>query len=444
IAVISPYKHPYETFKQRCENSHIDKDTRLRSDAGATPDNIWGVPSYAVRESWSNLKRLKLGGFFSPLFKVFTESYISEPFTPKSGQVFESITHEAKRIGWNSMLFEGMAQTIHPLENGGYEIQVLQNKRKFKIQCEYLHLGIGYSKLNKTDEQLSFEKHHPNLDIYKNVYEDHSHILNHLKHNGGTIIIRGRGIAASMLLQKLYELCMQRDDIRILHLLRHHTHPSMINNKERSLEHEWEYQHYNFPKSCFGGEYKINLEGMPGHESYIPILGGTTSADRTSWKHIVEEGLDKGFYSYVVGSVQSFSYKNQRVSIEITQDNDISCMVSADFMIDATGLSRNLRTNELFEELINTNHVSLTRFDTLQTNSSFCVLNPNGKDINLFASGVVALGNTFAPVDSFSGMTYAGLKITEFLCTKLERPHNLSGLGSLLEWSNWILHKPPQ
>ena len=54
-----------------------------------------------------------------------------------------------------------------------------------------------------------------------NAYEQHEHVYEDLKKKGGTVLIRGRGIVASRIIQKISETRRDHNaDIRVLHLMR--------------------------------------------------------------------------------------------------------------------------------------------------------------------------------------------------------------------------------
>ena len=53
IAVLGVNDHPWDTYEYLTRVSQVPRGERLRSDAGSNPDNIWGFPSYAMREAWA-------------------------------------------------------------------------------------------------------------------------------------------------------------------------------------------------------------------------------------------------------------------------------------------------------------------------------------------------------------------------------------------------------
>ena len=81
IKVLTPLKTPWESYEYLTRVSQIPRKERLRSDSASTPDNIWGFPSYAVREAFA-AKSLK--GFLAPLWQVVVEPIFADYYTPES------------------------------------------------------------------------------------------------------------------------------------------------------------------------------------------------------------------------------------------------------------------------------------------------------------------------------------------------------------------------
>ena len=61
ITVLTNLDVPWSSYEYLTRVSQIPRTERLRSDSASTPDNIWGFPSYAVREAFA-AKSVK--GFF--------------------------------------------------------------------------------------------------------------------------------------------------------------------------------------------------------------------------------------------------------------------------------------------------------------------------------------------------------------------------------------------
>lgn len=90
---------PYGRYQRLCLNSQIPAHERLRSNSDSCPDNLWGWPSYALREAYGDFLRGHFQAALRHLWQVFTEPILTETYTPRSGNVFKSIDREAARIG---------------------------------------------------------------------------------------------------------------------------------------------------------------------------------------------------------------------------------------------------------------------------------------------------------------------------------------------------------
>ncbi|MEO6203987.1 MAG: hypothetical protein ABIO67_01185, partial [Mycobacteriales bacterium] len=116
IKVLGNNPVPWSTYEYLTRNSQIPRTERLRSDSASTPDNIWGFPSYAVREALSG-KGLKDKLF--PLWNVATEPILSKYYTPKAGQAFASMEAETKRIRYFDCLNKGLVRMVRKRSGGG-------------------------------------------------------------------------------------------------------------------------------------------------------------------------------------------------------------------------------------------------------------------------------------------------------------------------------------
>ncbi|MEO0377031.1 MAG: FHA domain-containing protein, partial [Cyanobacteria bacterium P01_A01_bin.17] len=78
IRALGLESQPYARYQRLCLNSQIPPHERLRSNSDSCPDNIWGWPSYALREAWASLKKGQLGAASQRLWQVFAEPTFAE------------------------------------------------------------------------------------------------------------------------------------------------------------------------------------------------------------------------------------------------------------------------------------------------------------------------------------------------------------------------------
>ena len=112
IRVLTPLKHPWESYEYLTTVSQIPRGERLRSDSSSTPDNIWGFPSYALREG--------LHGNIKALWNVLVEPIWANYYTPKAGAAFESMEKEMYRIRYQEMVVHGQVRMVRRRVGGGY------------------------------------------------------------------------------------------------------------------------------------------------------------------------------------------------------------------------------------------------------------------------------------------------------------------------------------
>ena len=307
---------PFGRYQQLCRNSQIPDHERLRSNSDACPDNIWGWPGYAVREMWQDAKQ---GQFFHLLQTATTLSWepFIETYTPKASAVYESMEREAQRIGWDQIWRQGRVRSIRKTTDGRYGVLYSQsqpngeNLRRVMV-CNYLHLAVGYPRVRFLADLQQYRTVSGDMSRVVNAYENHDHLYQSLAKNSGTIMLRGRGIVASRILQRIWEVREESgQDIKVIHLMRtRNEQGKKFRHSERHVAHHWEYQPFNWPKAAFSGELRDMLANASNDErkQLLENWGGTTTADREDWQKIIEAGLREGWYEIQFGSVAKVTH----------------------------------------------------------------------------------------------------------------------------------------
>src|SRR5205807_3892862 len=127
------------------------------------------------------------------------------------------------------------------------------------------------------------------------------------RRQGGTVVVRGRGIVASRIIQRLYEERKNNKQITIVHLnrskIRRGAHWGL---SRRRVENDWEFMPFNWPKGCWTGkQLQLTEHGTPEQrKKLLDIWGGTTTANRRDWRRIIREGLKEGWYRQEYGAVK--------------------------------------------------------------------------------------------------------------------------------------------
>lgn len=466
IMALGMEDQPYARYQRLCLNSQIPPHERLRSNSDSCPDNIWGWPPYALREAWQELGKGKIGESLYLLWQVFAEPAFAETYTPRSGNVFKSIDREVNRIGWSKIYRYGRVRAIRKTDDGRYAIAYSrssssQRERAFLV-ANYVHLATGYPAIQFLPDLQAYREQTGDFKSVVNAYENHEHVYEQLERQGGSILLRGRGIVASRIVQRLYEARAKNPQIQILHLMRApKPQGNQFGRAKRSVENHYEFQPFNWPKSCWGGELKAVLETVDPQQrpQILADLGGTSTANRADWRRIVQEGLKEGWYRIVFGEVERVERNAQNRTVTYIREKGLEGQLEllADFVVDATGLDAKVKTNPLLEDLVMQYSLPLNQMDRLSVTQDFEILEMRSLPISggtvkvsgrvggrMYAAGASTLGGFYAPVDSFLGLQYAALcSVQSLAIAKAPGVYPLGILRSFVEWFKWVANHTP-
>jgi pSer/pThr/pTyr-binding forkhead associated (FHA) protein len=448
-------KQPYARYQRLCQDSQIPGYERLRSNSDSCPDNIWGFPSYAWREMWHDLKIGKINNVIKYLWQVFSEPDLSETYTPKSENVFKSIDREANRINWGQIYQYGRVICIRKTNDGRYAIAYSQGQGKYAfVLAKYVHIAIGYPGIKLLDDLQTYREQTGDIERVVNAYENHEQVYEELAKNGGTIILRGRGIVASRIIQRIYELRLknQRKDIKIIHLMRSPiAQGHQFGSSKRIVKNHQELQPFNWPKACWSGDLRIMLEQSDPdkRKELLNDWGGTTTADRLDWQKIIEQGLNSAdqWYNIRFGEVINIeleSTKNILITRFIEQNIGGESTISAKFIIDATGLNPQISVNPLLNDLVKTYKLPLNPLGRLGVENNFEISGMRNQNGRIYTAGAMTLGGPYAAVDSFLGLQYAALCAVDSLAKMPDTEvRYLNGLASFQQWLKWVKNEAP-
>jgi pSer/pThr/pTyr-binding forkhead associated (FHA) protein len=440
---------PHGRYEKLCINSQIPTHERLRSDSGSTPDNLWGWPGYAIREVWSSLLNGRIIQAGQAAWQIFGEPSLAQTYTPISGQVFASIDKEAKRIGWEKIWRYGHVKAIRKTDDGRYVIAYTKSNReagqRYALMiASHVHVAVGYPGIRFLPDLQNYREETRDFKAVVNAYEEHEHVYEHLRKEGGVILLRGRGIVASRIVQRVYETRAQNNNIALLHLLRS---PLLEGNKygrsQRAVEHHWEFQPFNWPKACWGGELRAVLEQAddPTRDQLLNDWGGTTTADRSDWREMVNEGVREGWYQIRFGSVKNVEREEDGQLVTVIRGKEVfeeEARLVADFIVDCTGLEAKIETNPLLKDLLEHHDLARNPKGRLKVANDFEITGMRNGVGRMYASGAMTLGGPYAAVDSFLGLQYAA-QISVDALTKHRAPglRYLNGIRSVSQWLRW-------
>ena len=454
VRVLGMEQQPYGRYQQLCLNAQIVPQERLRSPADACPDNIWGFPNYATLEATRGIAKGKLRSSLGYLWQIFAEPTLAATYTPKAGDVIAAIDRESARISWRKMIRTAHVQAIRKTTDGRYAI-VYTCQQPTDYACtiaRYVHIATGYPALQFLPDLQAYRDRTQDFKTVVNAYEPHEHIYESLATSGGTVLLRGTGIVAARILQKLYTLRRDCDrvEIKVIQLLRS---AKIEGNKyglaERKVEHNYEFQPFNWPKSAWGGQYKAILETATPEQSQhlLADWGGVTTMNRPDWRRIITGGINKGWYQIFYGEVQQVvPHPTHGGTITTVRESGVQSdmQLESDFIIDATAVDAPIMASPLLQDLVQQYNLPINQLGRLTVTPDFelaAMANQSGK---VYASGAITLGNYYAPVDSFLGLQYAAFEITQDLLSrnaKQLQPLVLS--RSLFQWWKWMNNRSP-
>lgn len=363
ITVVGRDEHSFARYRRLCANSQIPDHERLRSHSESCPDNVWGFPGYALRESWGAFRRGRLPSAIAPLWGVFGEPVLGQTWTPRASDVFDSMEREESRIGWESMRLSGRIRAIRKSDNGRLLGVVSLSeggaRRYVVVSARFLHLAVGYPAIQLLPELGELRERTGDRERVVNAYEEHGHVYRDLTANGGSLLIRGRGIVASRIIQRLVEAREQNPNIQIIHLHRSRIQRgSSFGRASRRVTDQFETQPFNWPKACWGGELRRQLEAAddPERKRLLDIWGGTTTADRKDWRDMIRCGTREGWYRAEYGAVDSVDIVDGKVVTEVSSrlGGGGTLELSVDYVVDCTGLVAGLDRSPLLHDLTTT------------------------------------------------------------------------------------------
>jgi hypothetical protein len=430
IRVLTPLKTPWESYEYLTTVSQVPRKERLRSDSQSRPDNIWGFPSYAVSEA--------LRGKPKMLWNVLVEPIFANYFTPKAGDAFKGMEREMYRIRYPEMVVHGQVRMVRRRVGGGYFTiltppEGAASTRRIAYRSQFVHVAIGYPGLKYLDDLQQYRSQYNDFKVV-NAYEPHEHLYEKLTLKPGIVLIRGGGIVASRVLQRLID---DRDRLglgtQIVHLFRTYVdrpHGPSVFMRRKGAD-GWAYQGFNVPKSTWGGQLRVRLRNLEGEQraAMYKHMGGTTTPVRRSWQEQLSRGRRQGWYRPVIGVIDAMRPAGELVEVVASTDQGPQ-QGTFDAVVDCTGLEADVREHRVLADLLDHSNAGrnvLGRLDRSGTG-------------RLYASGSATQGSHFAGVDSFLGLLVAAQEITDDL-VQLGFAQALTPGRSTSQWWKWVRNR---
>jgi hypothetical protein len=444
IRVLSNIGHPWQTYEYLTRVSQIPRRERIRSDSASRPDNIWGFPSYGLAEAVRD-RSLK------PLWQLLVEPVGADYYTPRASQVFAGLEREARRIGYAEMVVRGQVRMVRRRQGGGYFTILTPPAgatptRRVAYRSQFVHLAVGYPGLKFLPELQAFRTEHQDFHHVVSAYEDHEHVYALARSRPAVIMLRGGGIVASRVLQRLMDDRARLGlSTQIVHLFRTYvsgSHGPHAWSRRRGGD-GFAYQGFNYPKSVWGGQLKTRIRKLEGGDraAAYKLMGGTNTPRRRSWQAQMKEGRTAGWYRTMTGTVTQMRLAGGQVVSQV-QTPDGRAEVAADFVIDCTGLEADITEHRVLADLLEHSGAGRNPLGRLDVERTFELRGAASGAGTMYASGATTLGGYFPGVDTFLGLQIAAQEITDDLARR-GFCRRIGPLRSTGQWLRWAAGRPP-
>jgi hypothetical protein len=444
IVVLSNLDYPWQTYEYLTRVSQIPRPERIRSDSASRPDNIWGFPSYALAEAVSERT-------LTPLWQVLIEPIWADFYTPKASRVFAGLERESKRIGYEKMLVKGQVRMVRKRQGGGYFVILTPlagsaPTKRLAYRAEFVHLAVGYPGLRYLPELQVFRTTHQDFHHVVSAYEEHEHVYETARTKRVVVMLRGGGIVASRVLQRLMDDRAKHGlSTEIVHLFRTYVDgphgPNAWNRRKGS--HGFAYQGFNYPKSVWGGQLKAEMRKLEGDKraAKYKLMGGTNTPYRRRWQEQMKEGRVSGWYTTLAGTVGEMRLEHGKI-VSYVNTADGTAEVAADFVIDCTGLEADIAEHRVLADLLAHSGAGRNPLGRLDVERSFELRGSGSGPGVMYASGATTLGGYFPGVDTFLGLQVAAQEIADDLASR-GFCRRIGTFGSIRQWLRWARNKQP-
>ena len=441
IRVLTPLKTPWQSYEYLTTVSQIPRGERLRSDSQSRPDNIWGFPSYALQEGFSGNPKV--------LWQVLVEPIWARYYTPKAGTAFEGMQREMHRIRYQEMVVHGQVRMVRRRVGGGYFTILTPPEgaaptKRIAYRSQWVHVAIGYPGLKFLPDLQEYRTQHNDYSRVVNAYEPHEHVYERLRLRPSVVLIRGGGIVASRVLQRIID---DRDRLglqtQIFHLFRTYVDkphgPSVL--KRRRGADGWAYQGFNYPKSVWGGQLKAQVRKAEGEERarLYKEMGGTNTPLRDDWLEQLARGRREGWYRVMIGQIDSMRPLGELVEVTVSTPDQGQHVGTFDHVIDCTGLEADIREHRVLADLMDHSGVGRNPVGRLDVDRT-CELRGAQNGGKVYAVGSATLGGYFPGVDTFYGLQISCVEVLDDLVRQGFVP-KLGALRSIRHWWKWVRNK---
>jgi len=279
------------------------------------------------------------------------------------------------------------------------------------------------------------------------AYEDHEHVYDRLRVKHSVVLIRGGGIVASRVLQRLMDDRANYNlSTEIVHLFRTYVSGSHGPNPwmRRKGGNGWAYQGFNYPKSVWGGQLKAKMRRLEGEQraTEYKLMGGTNTPYRRRWQQQMNEGRAAGWYRVLAGTVEQMKVRDDGMVVSQVRTAQGIFEIAADFVIDCTGLEADISEHRVLADLLEHSGAGRNPVGRLNVERTFELRGTSSGAGVIYASGAGTLGGYFPGVDTFLGLQIAAQEITDDLARR-GFCRKIGPARSVRQWLRWVSGKQP-
>ncbi|HET9143340.1 hypothetical protein [Actinophytocola sp.] len=440
IRVLSNLSHPWQTYEYLTRVSQLPRDKRIRSDSSSRPDNIWGFPSYAMQEAAREAT-------VAPLLQVLLEPVFADFYTPKLGAVLDGIEREAHRIRYWDMLVQGEVQVVRRRVGGGYFTLIAPRGGQHPVtfRSRDVHLAVGYPGVRFMPDMRAFRERLGDFHHVVNGYEDHEHVYQALCRRPGVVLVRGGGIVASAVTDRLISDRLRHGlQTQIVHLFR--TYYAGAHGPHgwarRRGSNGFAYQGFNYPKSTWGGQLRFRMRRMETASDRVRVydeIGGTTTAWRRHWQRHLREATRAGWYRTQAGTITDLRLDGDALVARI-QGPEAETELGFDYMIDCTGLDADMTGHRVIDDLLRHGGAGRNPLGRLDVEPSFELRGAASGMGRIYVTGAASYGGYFPGVDTFLGLQIAAQEVVDDLARR-GMCRDMRPVRSTVEWLKWVANR---
>jgi hypothetical protein len=278
------------------------------------------------------------------------------------------------------------------------------------------------------------------------AYELHEHVYEAARTKHLVVMLRGGGIVASRVLQRLMDDRAKYGlSTDIVHLFRTYVGSSHGPNawNRRKGSHGFAYQGFNYPKSVWGGQLKAEMRRLEGDQraAKYKLMGGTNTPYRRRWQAQMKEGREAGWYRTMAGTVDEMRLEHGKIVSCVKTANGMA-EIAADFVIDCTGLEADIAEHRVLADLLEHSGTGRNPLGRLDVERTFELRGSGSGPGVIYASGATTLGGYFPGVDTFLGLQVAAQEIADDLARR-GFCRRISTFRSIQQWLRWARNKQP-